>query len=176
MLSLRSFSKSFFMGTIQADLQFSSPQSVDLQFQWPKIWNLCEIEKEKILTEVQSRKDELWKSTCFELFLKQVDSPLYWELNVSPKGDWNAYLFQRSRYPSPPQPDPRWTLVFFHCEPGHLRVQFHFQDELPKNFQVGITSVLALENQTTEYWALDHCSSRPDFHNEKSFILQRTAI
>ena len=31
-----------------------------------------------------SRKDELWKATCFEFFLAFHDKPEYWEFNMSP--------------------------------------------------------------------------------------------
>ncbi|MCI5142924.1 MAG: hypothetical protein D3909_14580, partial [Candidatus Electrothrix sp. ATG1] len=39
------------------------------------------------------RRNELWQSTCFEFFLGQSGSPQYWEVNLSPSGDWNAYSF-----------------------------------------------------------------------------------
>ncbi|HEX2994482.1 MAG TPA: hypothetical protein VHP14_06650, partial [Anaerolineales bacterium] len=38
-----------------------------------------------------NRKDELWKTTCFEFFLAVKDQPRYWEFNLSPSGDWNIY-------------------------------------------------------------------------------------
>lgn len=49
------------------------------------------------------REDDLWKSTCFELFLfPEFLSPQptesYFELNFSPlTGSWNAYEFDRPR-------------------------------------------------------------------------------
>ncbi len=41
----------------------------------------------------ERRVDELWKSTCFELFLKPLDSSSYLELNFSPSSQWAAYEF-----------------------------------------------------------------------------------
>ncbi len=50
---------------------------------------------EEILLPTKSmnptRKDELWKMTCFEFFLAIKDQPQYWEFNMSPSGDWNVY-------------------------------------------------------------------------------------
>ncbi|MDQ2692482.1 MAG: DOMON-like domain-containing protein, partial [Chloroflexota bacterium] len=43
------------------------------------------------------RKDELWKHTCFELFLAIKDQPQYWEFNFSPSGDWNVYRIEGYR-------------------------------------------------------------------------------
>ena len=37
------------------------------------------------------RKDELWKSTCFELFIANSPSEEYYEINISPFGEWNIY-------------------------------------------------------------------------------------
>ena len=37
------------------------------------------------------RRDELWQSTCLELFIAQPNEPRYWEINLSPSGDWNIY-------------------------------------------------------------------------------------
>jgi hypothetical protein len=43
------------------------------------------------------RRNELWKHTCFELFLSTPHSPGYWEVNLSPSGDWNFYSFNSYR-------------------------------------------------------------------------------
>ncbi|MEL0340336.1 MAG: hypothetical protein VXA52_09230, partial [Synechococcus sp.] len=37
------------------------------------------------------RRDELWQSTCLELFIAQPNEPRYWEINLAPSGDWNVY-------------------------------------------------------------------------------------
>jgi hypothetical protein len=43
------------------------------------------------------RADELWKTTCFELFLSVSGQGDYYELNFSPSGNWNAYHFDSYR-------------------------------------------------------------------------------
>ena len=37
------------------------------------------------------RLNELWTSTCLECFLARPGDEGYWELNLSPSGDWNLY-------------------------------------------------------------------------------------
>ena len=49
------------------------------------------------LAESPSRKDELWKATCFEFFIAIMDQPRYWEFNISPSGDWNVYVMDAYR-------------------------------------------------------------------------------
>src|SRR5262245_7953921 len=42
------------------------------------------------------RADELWKHTCFEIFLRRADQA-YAEFNFAPSGQWAAYSFDAYR-------------------------------------------------------------------------------
>ena len=44
-----------------------------------------------------ARTDELWRSTCFELFLRFDDDERYVEFNFSPSTRWAAYAFDGYR-------------------------------------------------------------------------------
>src|SRR5690349_14172779 len=46
----------------------------------------------------KGRADELWQTTCFELFLKPAGGSGYVELNLSPSERWNAYDFEAYRW------------------------------------------------------------------------------
>jgi hypothetical protein len=41
----------------------------------------------------ERRADNLWQTTCFELFLKPAEGASYLEFNFSPSGEWAAYAF-----------------------------------------------------------------------------------
>lgn len=45
----------------------------------------------------KGRADDLWQTTCFELFLRQPESRGYTEFNLSPSERWNAYDFSGRR-------------------------------------------------------------------------------
>src|SRR5690606_3136184 len=50
-------------------------------------------------TAVESqRQDDLWESTCFELFIGSLHETSYYELNFSPSYAWNAYHFTSERH------------------------------------------------------------------------------
>ena len=51
-----------------------------------------------------TRRDHLWESTCFEAFLAPAGRPEYWEVNLSPSGDWNVYRFDGERQGMRPEP------------------------------------------------------------------------
>ena len=40
-----------------------------------------------------ARADELWRHTCFEVFVGLPESEAYCELNFSPSGEWAIYGF-----------------------------------------------------------------------------------
>ena len=42
-------------------------------------------------TAIPERRDQLWQSTCLELFIAQPNEPPYREINLAPNGDWNVY-------------------------------------------------------------------------------------
>jgi HSP20 family molecular chaperone IbpA len=44
-----------------------------------------------------NRADELWKHTCFEIFILQAEVPGYVEFNFAPTGQWAAYSFRSRR-------------------------------------------------------------------------------
>lgn len=123
-----------------------------------------------------SRKDELWKSTCFEFFLGIKDQPGYWEFNMSPSGDWNVYRMDAYRR------------IGFREETGILQLPFEFKKESEKylldvsidlapilrpgqELQIGIAAIIQTKDGAESYWALAHLASRPDFHLRESFIL-----
>ena len=124
-----------------------------------------------------SRKDDLWKSTCFEFFLAIKDHPQYWEFNMSPSGDWNVYHMDEYRR------------IGFREEPSIQRLPFEFQKNargltldaqvdlnpiLPLNqfLQFGINAVVQTLDRTETYWALAHPAPAADFHLRESFILE----
>lgn len=121
-----------------------------------------------------SRKDELWKRTCFEAFLKPVTGEDYLELNASPSGDWNAYRFTRYREGMRAEAGIDGIEIDFDRETG----VFEFRVDLSRTglagpWDVGLTAVLIEKTHGREsFWALEHSGPRPDFHLARSFVLR----
>ena len=55
----------------------------------------------------KSRADNLWQTTCFELFLRPEGEDSYVELNLSPSERWAAYDFASYREGMAERPMPR---------------------------------------------------------------------
>lgn len=118
------------------------------------------------------RRDELWKHTCFELFLKDDSAETYTELNFSPNGDWAAYRFVRYRQERtdldcvPPQ-------VTTSVDSNGLVVSVFMPldglDVGTGQVRLGPAAIVAAKNGARSYWALYHPEDKPDFHLTENF-------
>jgi hypothetical protein len=126
-------------------------------------------------SEQPRRKDELWKTTCFEFFLAINDQPQYWEFNMSPSGDWNIYHMDsyrrigfREETSIPRLPFEGWE----EAEAFILDAAVDLTPVLPADqcVQVGITAIVRAKDSSETYWALRHPASHADFHLKESFI------
>ena len=120
------------------------------------------------------RADRLWEHTCLEAFLAPTGGTAYWELNVSPAGDWNLYRFARYREAMETETRVAATACATACAGDDLQVEFSLSGvpELARDLDVGLTAVLKARDGTLSYWALRHADARPDFHRRETFALR----
>ncbi len=123
-----------------------------------------------------SRKDLLWQHTCFELFLTKRDDPSYYELNLSPSGDWNFYRFSGYRSDQKTealiQTAPLTRSEMKSKEEYRLDAAIDLSPLLSAQHSellLGVTTVLETKDAKKSYWALTHCGEQPDFHRRESF-------
>ncbi len=121
--------------------------------------------------------DELWKHTCFEVFIGIKGEPAYREFNFSPSGQWAAYDFRAERER---KHDFRLAAV------PQLRFERNDKEAwlqacLPAGalptaapgteFELNLTAVIERADGELEYWAVQHSPGEPDFHARDSFVL-----
>ncbi len=117
-------------------------------------------------TATPERKDELWKTTCFELFLGQVGSA-YQEFNFSPSSRWASYAF--SDYRKDGHDAALAAPPVIAMEGSACRVRLP-QAVLAGVSCAGLTAVIEEQGGHISYWALAH-GDRPDFHRRSCFTL-----
>jgi len=136
------------------------------------------------LTAMPVRRDELWQQTCFEFFLAIKGQPAYWEFNLSPSGDWNAY--QLSDYRENLSPELAFAELPFQMIVTESFCLLTLDLDLSKivrtdqAIEVGVTTVVEeqIESEPVgmsgrlSYWAIAHTGSEPDFHRRDSFTIQ----
>jgi hypothetical protein len=119
--------------------------------------------------ETPGRADELWRTTCFEAFLRPLGEEKYSEWNFAPSGEWASYQFSGYRQAMAPTdvdapPYIRaednftwWTLGATIAVPADV------------NWELGLSAVLEEKDGTKSYWALAHPREKPDFHDPGCF-------
>ena len=134
------------------------------------------------LNSKPNRLDDLWKHTCFEAFLAPnqhhdkdlYKDPRYWELNVSPSGDWNLYSF--SDYRLGQSFETRVHKVTHEILEStsichRSKISIDLSDFLPETpLSLGLAAVMEHRDLSKDYWAVRHCSKQPDFHVRESFL------
>jgi hypothetical protein len=127
----------------------------------------------KVDSNAPQRKDELWKSTCFEAFfsLSQESSAPYIEINCSPAGDWNIYSFDSYRQGMAPAQDLAAKLTQHEMQSDRALFVIQITGPLPAGvLWTSLTAVIQFIDGTTTHWALRHGSDRADFHDKSTFI------
>ncbi|QPQ55765.1 DOMON-like domain-containing protein [Allosphingosinicella flava] len=149
-----------------------------------------------------ARKDELWRTTCFEAFLRVGEDSAYREFNFAPSGEWNCYRFTRYREGMVPEkhvgdpaigtylrheplsdhddglaaglgPLDRFDTPFF-----MLTATLELQPTmlpLDAPWHLALSAVIEERNGRISYWALKHPPGKPDFHHQDCFALELPA-
>ncbi|HVJ01003.1 MAG TPA: DOMON-like domain-containing protein [Sphingomonas sp.] len=145
-----------------------------------------------------TRRDELWRTTCFEAFLRVEGESDYYEFNFAPSRDWAAYRFTGYRegmaparvevdevqwaQMHPPRPGESYSSAE-HDEYGRTHgwqtaeVDLSQLMDLPvdRPWRVGLSAVIEEQNGRKSWWALAHPPGAPDFHHEACFALELPA-
>lgn len=150
------------------------PSHFSLTFKISDELSEVDLEKRILLHEGNAleRKDELWKMTCFEMFLNPVGQNQYYEFNISVEGAWNCYHFAGYRFPQPPQVSSDFEVKKIIWEAHQLKVSIRNKTALQK-FNIGLTAVIKNKKNQTTYFSLKHDGGKPDFHLASGFTLQR---
>jgi len=124
----------------------------------------------------RGRAHELWKSTCFELFLRPAGGDDYVELNLSPSERWAAYDFSRYREGRTERSASRGP----DCTIRQGSSFAIFDAAIPRDVlpilpaAANFTAVIEEQGAVKSFWALAHPEGRPDFHDPACFTAELT--
>ena len=111
------------------------------------------------------RTDDLWKTTCFEIFWQPVGGTAYREFNLSPSGRWAAYDFDSFREGMRDAPVDAISLACSRGD-GGLVLKAAIAADLPTPAQVGLSSIVEHRDGALQYWALAFGPGKAEFHSE----------
>lgn len=120
------------------------------------------------------RADELWKHTCYELFI-QADGGSYYEFNFSPSLQWAAYRFSSYRKGMANAEPTFISGLGLRVETGGFGgyAEVDLSDlpglDLTNPLRIGLSAVIEESDGRKTYWALAHPPGKPDFHHPVAF-------
>ncbi len=149
--------KDFKTNSTSIEVEFVLSDSLYLTFTLPHSLSYQERNQLKL------RKDELWKSTCFECFIQYKDRS-YDEWNFDLEGNWQSYSFTSYRSPNPPVPSNLSPLSYL-LKDQKLTINIPFTK---KKEVVALSPTVILEGN--QFFAHRHPEKKADFHLEEYFF------
>lgn len=126
----------------------------------------------------RGRADDLWRTTCFELFLRpESGDAAYCEINLSPSERWAAYDFTSYREGMSERAFPREPA----CTMRLGSAMAIFDATVPRaglphaDCTAGLSAVIEEEGGVKSFWALTHPEGEPDFHHDACFAARLAA-
>lgn len=121
------------------------------------------------------RQDGLWRTTCFELFIRTPGGPGYFEFNFSPSSAWAAYAFGAVRSGRSDLDLAEVPQIFLEGSRSHIAIETTVR--LPDWWEdgpaeLGLSAVIEARDGSKSYWALAHPPGAPDFHAPDCFALK----
>jgi hypothetical protein len=122
--------------------------------------------------KVGERCDRLWEHTCFEFFLGMPGEKRYWEVNLSPSGDWNCYGLTDYREGLMAEVRGVPFSVLRAEQKLQLEVAFDLKGLVLGAVELSVTAVVERLDGVVGYWAIVHRGPEADFHRRDSFVVQ----
>jgi len=120
-----------------------------------------------------ARGDDLWQTTCFELFLRG-DGDAYREYNFSPSGEWAADAFDS--YREGKSEIPAQIAIASDGDAESLNLTATLVTDLDDVTRLALTAVIEERSGHKSYWAITHHAGPPDFHHDACFALRLADI
>lgn len=114
------------------------------------------------------RMDDLWKTTCFELFVAGAGES-YREYNLSPSTRWAAYDFDRFR--DGMRNAPADIRIDCSSDSKALTLIAKIRTEMPNPARIGLSAIIEERDGKLRYWAVAFAPGEPDFHADETRAL-----
>lgn len=111
------------------------------------------------------REDNLWKTTCFEIFWQPKGGAYYREFNLSPSSKWACYDFDGFRDGMRDAPVDAITLSCSHSD-NELILKANIAAEIADPAKVALNAIVEDHAGNIQFWALSFAPGKPEFHSE----------
>ncbi len=124
-----------------------------------------------------ARHDDLWRTTCFEAFVRSSLWKSYYELNFAPSTHWAAYHFSDYRQDMTPAEEVRPTDIEARASLRGFELDVSLDlvhAELPADepWRLSLAAVIEEIDGNKSFWAWAHPTALPDFHHREAFACE----
>ncbi len=119
---------------------------------------------------------ELWRHTCFEVFIAMEGQAAYHEFNFAPSGEWTVYALRAYRDGGPLADALMDPLIAVRASRDRLELDALVRLDRVSGIhprarlRIGLAAVIETSDGLS-YWALHHPLNQPDFHHADGFAL-----
>ncbi|MDC0887179.1 hypothetical protein OAS19_05260 [Altererythrobacter sp.] len=110
------------------------------------------------------RMDNLWKTTCFEIFWQPDGGAYYREFNLSPSSRWACYDFDDFRSNSRDAPVDAIAIACSH-DADQLELETNIASDLPLPADIALNAIVEDLDGNIQFWALAFEDGKPEFHS-----------
>jgi len=173
--SLRRHPDSLCCAAAHVEVEVARPNADRLALTYLVTGDLSDIRMPPVMAS--ERRDELWRHTCFEAFVRASSGAEYYEFNFSPSTQWAAYRFDSHRS-GMHMAEISAPAVEVRSQPDGTTVQVSLElDRLPElsrqaSWRLGLSALIEDQSGGMSYWALAHPPGKPDFHHADGFALE----
>ena len=111
------------------------------------------------------RTDNLWQTTCFEIFWQPRGDAYYREFNLSPSSRWACYDFDSFREGMRDAPVETMGISCTHDDQV-LELEAEIASSLPVPADVALNAVVEDKQGNIQFWALAFPDGKAEFHSE----------
>ena len=111
----------------------------------------------------RGRCDDLWQTTCFEIFWQPAGGTFYREFNLSPSSRWACYDFDDFREGM--RNAPAKVEIDVAVTADTLRLEAHIESDLPEPASVALNAIIEDADGVNRFWALAFQEGKPEFHS-----------
>ena len=118
----------------------------------------------------QTRENELWKKSCFELFIAQKSNPAYYELNISPSTNWNFYSFADYKREMKEEENVSEPSIYSSKIDNEYRLSFEFDfyQEIKERELIFNLAVILLDKKgVRHFYSINRKEGNVDFHDKR---------
>jgi hypothetical protein len=109
------------------------------------------------------RFDDLWRTTCFEIFWQPGDGTYYREFNLSPSTRWACYDFDDVRAGA--RDAPADVTIAVEVSNDRIELTADIASDLPLPAKVALNAIIEDADGANRFWALAFAGGAPEFHS-----------